>query len=65
MVLPVLWWRRPGLGVEAIRRGWKALGPPRRILERDGEDGRPRLADLNEAIDKEGEGGGLLSGIFG
>ena len=54
---PVVLWRAfPGEWVFARK---PALGPPRRILERDGDDGRPRTDVLEEAIAKAGEGGPL------
>ena len=58
---PVVLWRAfPGEWVLARK---PAIGPPRKLLTRAGDDGRPRLPDLEEAIAKEGEGG-VLSGLF-
>lgn len=39
------------------------IGPPRTLLKRSGDEGRPTLAELKEAVDADNQDGGLFKGF--
>ena len=57
----VLWRAYPDEWVFARK---PAIGPPRSLLTREGEDGRPRLDELRDAVESE-KTGGLFGGMIG